>query len=228
MKRTNTARCGGAALPRQTFTVTNTGGTNVRSRSPSRRSGAPSPLPRRCPEGTTIKPGEDAHRERRLHPCRPGLRRRHLADQRRRRAGAAQGAAQRQRNRVLTLACSREGPEGACRPRLDQITGRRCPSRQSSRPRSQALGGSTAIVITYAATTAGIPISRSRARRPAFAAVSVRGRDRALSARRLSCTRFVNVATFTHRDHVGTNRVRLAGHLHRKLDPGDATGCGRS
>lgn len=36
-----------------------------------------------------------------------------------------------------------------------------------------------------------------------------------------TCTRYLSVVAFTHRDRVGTNRVRLAGHVRAaKLVPG--------
>ena len=38
-------------------------------------------------------------------------------------------------------------------------------------------------------------------------------RATALTRRNPRCTRFVNIATFTHHDHVGTNRVRVAGKV---------------
>jgi hypothetical protein len=35
------------------------------------------------------------------------------------------------------------------------------------------------------------------------------------------CTRFVRVGAFTHRDRIGTNRVRLTAHVRtQKLSPG--------
>lgn len=209
----------GAAAGR-TFTITNTGGTSVTITKSKPPFGGAFAATTSLPEGTTITPGQTVVEGVKFTPA--GL-------------GASAGAweingddgsglhtVQLTGNGIATAPPSLlpGGSGGGLPPPPGSDHRPKVPVAPKLAPAIASARTLHRILITYAATTAGNShftlLRKTSGVRRGRGCVAARGPIRAANR----CTRFVTVARFAHRDRVGTNRVRLAGHLHGKLVPG--------
>jgi Protein of unknown function (DUF1573)/PQQ-like domain len=205
----------------KTFTITNTGGTNVtitKSKPPFGGAFAPTTS---LPEGTTVAPGQTMTEGVTFTPDGlgpftgtweitgddgTGIHQLRLAG-----AGAALAP---------PGGPAPGGPPAGSPPPGGKKGGQAliAPKMMPARANVNAL---RAIYITYTATTVATSqftlARRTGGRLQRHRCVAPTARNRAA----LACTRFVKVAEFMHRDRVGSNRVRLIGHVpSAKLVPG--------
>ncbi|HET7047262.1 MAG TPA: choice-of-anchor D domain-containing protein [Solirubrobacteraceae bacterium] len=205
----------------KTFTITNTGGTNVtitKSKPPFGGAFAPTTS---LPEGTTIAPGQTLTEGVAFEPSALGP----FTGTWEITGDDGSGLHEARLTGIGVAAAPPGGPGPVGDTGGSKPAGGNHVSKALIAPKIVPARSSTTAVrsvyITYtadAATTSRFALARRTGgrlqRHRCVAPTAHNGTARA-------CTRFVSVAAFTHRDRVGTNRVRLTAHVPAaKLVPG--------